>query len=615
LQRRAIEVRVARATRAGPSLAMRDCMRAQLRLLTLGLTVTVAGCAGGIGSGASETSESLTRCSDHGAVVYGVDVSGYQGTSINWGAVKAAGRVFAFAKATEGTGFVDSAFAHNWPGMRNAGVLRGAYHFFRPGTDGAAQADAFVNQIVAQGGLVAGDLPPVADVEVSDNMSAATVVARLHAFLDRVQARTGRVPLIYTANFFWGSYLGNPNFSGYPLWVANYGPSCPYLPNAWADWKFWQNSDNDSVSGIPGGVDGDMFNGTLAELVAWAGGGAGGGGGDGFQMSRRVANNADGRLEIFAHAPDNGVWHDWQDTPNGNWSGWNLLGGQTASNPVVSADADGRLEVFTIVNGHLYHTFQLPGGGWYDGWLDEGDGSLVGEPAAMMNTNGSLEVFARNVYGALVHKWQTAANGEWSGWASLGGVLHSDPGVGRNSDGRIEVFGLGTDDRLYHIWQNAAHADWSAWGGFGGLTLQGTPHVGANADGRLEVFVTGSDDKLHHLAQLLGGGWSSWIDGGSFGVIGEPAVGRNADGRLEVFARGSDGALWHLWQTAPNSAWTTGDAFAGTSLASNPDVGANADGRLEVFWRAPGGNLETLFEQTAGGWSRIVDFGGSVLDF
>lgn len=582
--------------------------------LLLSFVLLAAGCAGGIDNNSSETEEGLTKCSDHGTVVYGVDVSGYQGSSINWGAVKAAGRVFGFAKATEGTGFIDSSFAHNWPGMRAAGVLRGAYHFFRPGIDGAAQADYFVNQIDAQGGLQPGDLPPVADVEVSDNQSAATVIARLHAFLDRVQARTGRVPLIYTANFFWGDYLGNPNFSGYPLWVANYGPSCPYLPNAWSEWKFWQYSDSASVSGIPGGVDGDVWNGTLAELQAWAGGGAGGGGGGMFQASRRVASNADGRLELFARAPDDAVWHDWQTSANGTWSGWNQLGGTTTSNPVVSADADGRLEVFVIAGGHLYHTFQLTGGGWYDGWVDEGDGNLVGEPALMMNTNGSLEVFARNSAGALEHKWQTAANGTWSDWAGLGGVLHSDPGVGRNGDGRIEVFALGSDDRLFHIWQTAPHAGWSAWAGFGGLTLQGTPHVGANADGRLEVFVTGSDDKLHHIVQLSGG-WSGFLDGGSFGVVGEPAIARNADGRLEVFARGMDGALWHLWQTAPNDTWTTGAAIAGTDLASDPDAAPNADGRLEVFWRAPGGNVATVFQQSGGGWSQVVDFGGNLAAF
>ncbi len=587
----------------------RNRMRSLLPIILLG--AAIAGCTSGVDENGT-SDEELTKCS-HGSVVYGVDVSGYQGSSINWGSVRAAGRVFAFAKASEGTGFTDTSFTHNWPGMRAAGVLRGAYHFFRPSIDGAAQADHFVDVINANGGLAPGDLPPVADVEVSDSMSAATVISRLHAFLDRVQQRTGRVPMIYTANFFWGSYLGNPNFTQYPLWVANYGPSCPYLPNAWSDWKFWQDTDAAGVSGIPGGVDGDEFNGTLSDLQAWAGGGGGSGGsGAGFQTSRRSRQNADGRVELFARAPDSAIWHDWQTTANGSWSGWNKLGGSTGSNAVVSADADGRLEVFTIAGGHLYHTFQLVGGGWYNGWLDEGDGSLVGEPAALTNTDGRLEVFARNSAGALLHKWQTSANGSWSGWASLGGVLHSDPGVGRNGDGRLEVFALGSDDRLYHVWQTSAGGGWSGWGGFGGLVLSGTPHAGPNADGRLEVFATGSDGHLHHIVQLPGGGWSGWLDAGTFGVVGEPAVARNADGRLEVFARGSDNALWHLWQTAANGSWTTGSAFAGPTLASSPDAAPNADGRLQVFWRAPGGNVETNFQKVGGGWSAVVDFGGNV---
>ena len=48
--------------------------------------------------------------------------------------VRASGHEFGFAKASEGTGFTDSSFAHNWPAMRAAGVVRGAYHFFPEAT-------------------------------------------------------------------------------------------------------------------------------------------------------------------------------------------------------------------------------------------------------------------------------------------------------------------------------------------------------------------------------------------------------------------------------------------------------------------------------------------------
>jgi GH25 family lysozyme M1 (1,4-beta-N-acetylmuramidase) len=582
------------------------------RLLSL---VFVAGCAGGIDPDA-ETDADLRKCSSSNTLVYGVDVSSYQGSSINWQSVRAAGRHFAFAKASEGTGFTDPSFTHNWPGMKAAGVLRGAYHFFRPSIGGAAQADHFVDVINAHGGIGDGDLPPVADVEVSDSRSAATVIAELRSFLERVQARTGRKPMIYTANFFWGEYLGNPNFSSYPLWVANYGVSCPYLPNAFASWRFWQSTDSARVNGIPGGVDGDVFNGSIDELRAFAGGTAPAGGGVMFQSSRRTAINRDGRLEIFARAPDDAVWHDWQTAANGNWGGWSKLGGTTRSSPVVAANADGRLEVFVIRAGKLFHTFQLRGGGWYDGWVDSGSGNLVGEPAVGKNRDGRLEVFARSQSGALGHVWQTAPNGDWSAWSSLGGILHSDPAVGSNDDGRLEVFALGSDDRLYHIWQDGTpQQEWTGWAAFGGVRLQNTPHVGANGDGRLEVFATGADDHLHHIVQLPKGGWSGFLDGGSFGVIGEPAVTRNGDGRLEVFARGSDGRLWHLWQTAANGNWTDGVAMGGTDLTSDPDAAPNADGRLQVFWRGTKGSIETMVQLRAGGWSGVVDFGGNLAAF
>ena len=59
----------------------------------------------------------------------GIDVSHYQGF-VNWKQVKAAGYAFGIAKATGGTRFVDSQFHNNWQGMREAGLVRGAYHFF-----------------------------------------------------------------------------------------------------------------------------------------------------------------------------------------------------------------------------------------------------------------------------------------------------------------------------------------------------------------------------------------------------------------------------------------------------------------------------------------------------
>src|SRR5262249_5104026 len=79
----------------------------------------------------------------------GVDVSHWDG-AIDWSKVAGSGRAFAIAKATEGTSFLDPQFHTNWTGMKSAGLVRGAYHFFRPADSGVAQADWFLSSV---GGL------------------------------------------------------------------------------------------------------------------------------------------------------------------------------------------------------------------------------------------------------------------------------------------------------------------------------------------------------------------------------------------------------------------------------------------------------------------------------
>ena len=90
--------------------------------------------------------------------VEGIDVSWYQ-KKIDWKQV-ATSKVFAFIKATEGTNLEDKSFASNWSGAQNAGLLRGAYHFFHPSVDPIDQAEFFLSTVVTC------ELPPVLDVEV-----------------------------------------------------------------------------------------------------------------------------------------------------------------------------------------------------------------------------------------------------------------------------------------------------------------------------------------------------------------------------------------------------------------------------------------------------------------
>lgn len=198
--------------------------------------------------------------------VAGIDVSPWNGR-INWPRVKMAGKDFVFIKATEGSGYVSTTFDYDWAQSKAAGVLRGAYHFFRPQDDAVQQAELFLETM---GELGLDDLPAVLDWEVSDSVSVATQIQKALTWLQIVEQATGKIPIIYVSPSFWNS-LGNPqSFIRYSLWIANYQVSCPWVPAPWSRWTFWQTGDSGSVDGIASNTDTNLFNGTLADLRNFA---------------------------------------------------------------------------------------------------------------------------------------------------------------------------------------------------------------------------------------------------------------------------------------------------------------------------------------------------------
>jgi lysozyme len=226
----------------------------------------VAGCSSPHETWCSQTGSALTVCPE-GAIVHGIDVSSYQG-AVAWPEVRAAGIAFAFARVSDGTTAPDARFAENWRGMKSAGVVRGAYQFFRASEDPVAQASLVVSMLEDAGGLEAGDLPVVMDIETADGASSATVRANMASWLDAVERATGAAPIVYT-NAATSAVIGNA-FGGAALWVANWDAACPSVPVGWSTWTFWQYSSTGSVAGVPTAVDLDEFDGTPGDLVALA---------------------------------------------------------------------------------------------------------------------------------------------------------------------------------------------------------------------------------------------------------------------------------------------------------------------------------------------------------
>jgi GH25 family lysozyme M1 (1,4-beta-N-acetylmuramidase) len=113
-------------------------------------------------TGSGSTKGMLANTCAAGTTAPGIDVSYYQG-SIDWNAVQASGIAFTFVRVSDGATFSDPKFAANYAGAQTAGLIRGAYQFFRADQDIDAQANMM---IAAVGTLQPGDLPPVLDVEV-----------------------------------------------------------------------------------------------------------------------------------------------------------------------------------------------------------------------------------------------------------------------------------------------------------------------------------------------------------------------------------------------------------------------------------------------------------------
>ena len=201
----------------------------------------------------------------------GIDLSHWQ-TVTSFHGLAASGIQFVYAKATQGSRYVDPTFADYRSRSAEVQIRFGAYHFLTPGDPPADQATNFYNVYQRYG---AGDLPMAVDVESQpgwDGISMKDRVALLSSFLNAVtnliripNSAKSVLPLIYCSPGWWAQYFGAADFSGHPLWVAEYGVESPTVPAPWETWTCWQYADNGTSSSVEGtaNLDMDQWNGSL----------------------------------------------------------------------------------------------------------------------------------------------------------------------------------------------------------------------------------------------------------------------------------------------------------------------------------------------------------------
>lgn len=225
--------------------------------------------------------------------VLGIDVSRWQG-DVNWNTAKANGAKFAYIKATESwpsSLYKDPKFNRNYTAARNAGIIRGAYHFAKPAhSSGATQA----KELLANGGNWSNDgytMPPLLDIEwnpytkadypqgkgdVCYGMSPTAMVKWIKDFGNTIKNATGRLPMIYTAQSWWDDCTGDSeDFKSWPLHVsvfptAEVAKNPRELPEGWKTFNVWQYSSNSNMLGNNNNVDANVWNGDLTSLKDFA---------------------------------------------------------------------------------------------------------------------------------------------------------------------------------------------------------------------------------------------------------------------------------------------------------------------------------------------------------
>jgi lysozyme len=201
--------------------------------------------------------------------VHGVDVSRFQ-TSVDWTTARANGVNFAFIKATEGGDLVDPMFRDHWRGAAQAGIPRGAYHFFYHCRPASEQARFFIRNVPR----APGSLPPVLDMEwtpfsptCTTRRDGAVIRAEAMNFIRIIEAHYGQRPVLYTSvDFFEDNEMWK--LPGVEFWLRSVAahPRDRYEGQHWA---FWQYTSTGLVPGIAGKADINVFAGGAAAWGDW----------------------------------------------------------------------------------------------------------------------------------------------------------------------------------------------------------------------------------------------------------------------------------------------------------------------------------------------------------
>ena len=578
----------------------------------------------------------------------GIDI--YSGNRLPpWPSIRAAGISFIVHKCSErtksGTLIPDQLFPDRWAQTRTNGFIRGAYHYYRHlrGADGQAQADFVARQVPRLG---PGDLAPSLDFEGdavvagSPEPTPAGWRTELASFLDTLETRLGRTPMVYTSGSAWNGHVTSAaaaradfaDFGVYPLWqkyytterqvagktdldnVRHWTPdliqvaanraeaqyrkrlsSRPYpapLP-PWRDWALFQYSPYTPSSFLNNPfereVDFDVCNGTVYRLR-------------GLADLGRVGITATASGAVAAHCEPDGHVHLLHERSPAAWSDTDLTAGALpgpGGDPVAVADQGGVVLYFRGHDRVLEAAQAARPGGWQVTDLS-GIAGVTGwhDPRAVLAASQRFVVFAGDDDDW--HLLTRSADGRWSAAhllaeARRGGAVQLPASSGQPAvylaPGSLSphvVGRLGTSGELFELAPGSR--GWQATN----LTRLVTPGVPA-ATYSPAIYHGGTETFVVYRA-LRGQLWQiatgahravnlSAAAAGSVRAAGHPACFVLGD-EVHVVYRGTDQNIYELY--GRGAAWSGRRLPCPGLAASDPACVADGRGALAAVRGADG---------------------------
>jgi GH25 family lysozyme M1 (1,4-beta-N-acetylmuramidase) len=548
--------------------------------------------------------------------------------------------------------YTDNTYGGMRQGARGAGMIVGSYHFFHtgdrtPGTDHDAlvdgQADAMASICVR---LRPGDLGPSLDLEHKsvctasmnckpasdivkfnddDSWDAATWFRRLKRFLDRIETRLGRQPMIYTSASAWSDLLHGTTatpaamaFGAYPLWVVvmPYGDAdagythrtdailARYFPPPWGSrWHFRQYSDHRASALNPpfghDSLDVDTFNGTLHQLRGYA------------DLGKPTAQLVSPGVTAYALDTDGHVTHVRYDA---GWKSERVPGVTAAADLSVATVGDTEYVAYVDTVGDVWEVTRAADGTWaapFNVHDEAGAPECKSEPVNGVAGDMRFIFYWGNVPVAGDFRGKDVlaycfSGTQWSYAAMDGVVARGTPTAYVDGGNPHAVVRSGDNGHLFDAWYDSSgfHHDDLCQNGAEAATYRPAMYWGDDGRPRIVYRAVGGDIVVIHRDTMLPEDLS--VDAAvpvSATAAGGPAV-FVLDGVVHVMYRGVDGHLHELY--GANTAWTHRDVtaaappMAGAELAADPAAYAQGSEGHVLYRGADGKLYEHVLD--ASGW-------------